>query len=190
MRTFVGIELDDDMRGFLARVREAVCTADLAWCGDKWTAEENLHVTVKFLGELTESGVTGLARSLRLGLAALEPFDLRLSEPAHAVPNVRRATMLWATLADIDGSAALLASIVGDAAALQGVAPDARDFRPHITLVRARRPRPFRPSERLHLSSMEPVGLVSVGAVSLFRSTLTKHGPVYEVLDRITLGSR
>lgn len=209
MRVFVGLELSDDARRGLSAVAALVRRLDPAWGAEKWVAPENLHVTLAFAGGLDEASTRGLVASLGPALARLEPEDVVL-RGLVAVPSPRRAVMLWAVPGcDTPGVSAVAAEVMRLVAEAGGV-NDERPFRAHLTLVRARRPRrvaraildeawgvaadPASASGSASAShDPELVGkpaerIVSGGAVTVFSSTLTPRGPIYEVLARIPVG--
>jgi len=189
MRAFVGIPIGSGWRSALTAARDVIREADPSWRRANWVAPENLHVTVKFLGELPDESAASLAEDLA-ALSATRPFDLPLERAVYAVPSLSRATMLWATLLDPDAQAADFARAVDDIAMRYGVTPDSRDFRPHVTLARSKRPRRPRGLGEAEHAARELLGTrdtVSVGEVRLFRSTLTPHGPIYDVLASVLL---
>lgn len=190
MRVFVGIELPDLWREALVAGCQTVRELDPAWAGDKWVPAENLHVTLKFMGDLPDDTAKLLAPDLAAALADVPRFDLPLLQPLLAAPDRRKATMLWTTLRDPDGAAADLASRIEDVAADYGVVPDSKHFKPHITLVRTRSPRAFTVAEESEAAIRAVLGSensMSVGSVTVFRSRLTSSRPFYETLGTARL---
>ena len=191
MRAFLGIELDQPWLDALTEVRTAIRDQCPEWRQAKWVAAQNLHVTLQFLGQIDTVTADGIVHRLAEGLSRIEPFDLILDEVVHAVPSPLRAKMLWATLSDMDGSAAELATLAQRVAVSYGIETDTREYRPHITLARARRPTPIDLSQhgRAEIDRITTIpSSVSVRHATLFKSTLTRQGPVYEILARVPLG--
>ncbi|MDP2182897.1 MAG: RNA 2',3'-cyclic phosphodiesterase [Actinomycetota bacterium] len=194
MRAFFAVELSDAVREALAGVRDSVISADPQWRSATWVASENLHVTVKFLGDIDEATASGLCDSLAWQLACELPPRLTFTG-LRAVPGARRARMLWATLDDEDGLLARVAAVVEVASPATDVESGRRPFSPHVTLVRARRPmsmseEPLKLAEN-HLFTMLSAGrrAMSVPSITLVRSTLTRNGPIYETISSIAVGS-
>lgn len=188
VRCFVGIDLDDDLRLALHEVSEHLVRADPRWAAEKWVPSENLHFTLSFLGEIPAVKLDTLVAHLRCTLSIWEPFEADCTSAAEAIPTPRRARLLWARYDDPKGRFSALAGEVQETAGLLGIGhavPDMR-FTPHVTLVRARRPRPFSQDA---LALPAPVSPVSVQEVTVFTSVLTRSGPVYERLPPIVLGS-
>ncbi len=183
VRCFVGVPLASCLSGPLVRACDAIKAADPAWRDEKWVAEENLHLTLKFLGSLDEGHVPALTEALGVAVGKTERFELPVAG-IRAVPGTKRCRMLWAAWLDPDGTCASLAESVDRAALAFGIALEERAFKPHATLCRARRPR------SLEASALNAAELVlsaapqsmSVGTVTLFASRLTPRGPIYSEL--------
>jgi 2'-5' RNA ligase len=183
-RSFLAIELAPDVLAALLDSCATLRAAAPDWRDEKWVADENLHITLKFLGNLDEPQLATLAAELDTRLDGQRAFELHLAG-LRAVPSLRHCNMVWGRFADDeDLSCARLAQEVDSAAELLGVDPEARQFSPHATLVRARKPR--RLSDEALTSANERLRdgdlSMSVPGITLFGSTLTKTGPVYERL--------
>lgn len=189
VRTFIGIPLPEDVVTTLLVACDAVRVADPSWRSDKWVPRQNIHVTVKFLGDIPDDSLDALADTVESAASECEAFELA-DAGIRAVPNPRRARMLWGTFADPEGMCAALASTMDRVGLEFGVAPDERSFRPHATLVRARHDR------RLGAAALVAARLeieriperVSVGSVTLYASRLTSSDPVYTALRACELG--
>ena len=194
MRVFVALDPADDVREQVASSAARVRKLDPTWAGEKWVAPENLHVTVAFAGELGDPEARRLAELLEPALAGLKPEDLVLASLA-AVPSPRRAAMLWAVPGHDTPGLARLASAVRGCVEEVGGENDGRPFRAHLTLVRARRPhRISRPVLEQAWTTAPghgkpPERIVSGATVTVYSSTLTPRGPVYDALARIPVGS-
>jgi 2'-5' RNA ligase len=183
MRCFVGIPLPAETRRALCCVGDAIRRADAGWRAEKWVAENNLHVTVAFLGEVAEESGSALADAIELEVQGVAAFDLPFGR-LSAVPNERHARMLWARYQDPEGACAGLAAGVARACAPLGIALEDRPFRAHVTLARARRTRTLlREGVVAAQAAANAIpAIMSVRSATLFSSTLTKAGPRYESL--------
>ncbi len=182
-RCFLALTLPAAGTRALVSARETFVTRDPAWSGEKWVAPGNLHVTVAFLGALDDDRLgDGVARLL--AAAAAQPAFEAFLVGVVAVPSLRQATMLWATL----GGAADRLEALRESACV--AFPEAgcdldRPLRPHVTLVRARDRRPVdagavaAASDLVAAAGKRPEGIVSVRFATLFSSTLTPLGPMY-----------
>lgn len=138
MRLFVGIapplQVLDDLDAACAPLRPV--RDDL-----RWTSRELWHVTLAFLGEVSDETLVRLVPRLERGARRHFPFGLSVAG-AGAFPSPARANVLWSGLSGDRRALADLAATVGAAARRAGAAPpDAgRRFRPHLTLARCRAP--------------------------------------------------
>ena len=191
VRSFVALELPPHIVTGLLGAGEALRIASPDWVGEKWVTEANLHITLKFLGNVEQADMAVLLDELGSTLAGLARFDLELTG-VRAVPSLRRCSMVWGTFRDSeDGACGRMAALIDEATAGLGVARDARPFTPHVTLVRARRPRGLA-QEAVASANHSLQGVsrsMSVPSVSLFASTLTRRGPLYDGVGQWDLAS-
>lgn len=182
-RAFFAIALPDPAREALALARDTILDSDPSWAGEKWVEPANLHITALFLGEMTENGLRDAADAAYGALADMTPYLVSI-DSVQATPSLRAASMLWAISSTGSGPTAELASRL--ASACTSFEPPARhrDFTTHVTLCRTRERRRVS-AETLtaaasRLRSQGDSVNVSVVAVTLFTSTLTRRGPIYE----------
>jgi 2'-5' RNA ligase len=171
LRLFVALDLPAAARAALARFRDAA--ADPAvW---RPLGEPSFHVTLAFLGHRPEADVA-LVGEVLAGLTARAAPSLALGDGLLLPP--RRARVLTVALVD-DGALAELQAEVSAGLAAAGVyTPEARPFRPHVTVARIR-PRARAP--RAVDGAPEPVAFTARDVV-LYRSRLARGGAAYEPL--------
>jgi RNA 2',3'-cyclic 3'-phosphodiesterase len=138
------------MRLFVA-VAVPVCAADelddavaplrQPWPGLRWTGRDAWHLTLAFLGEVTEPVWARLEPELERAAGRYPPLSLSLGE-AGAFPGAARARVLWTGVQGESQALAALAESVAAGARLAGAPPaeEGRRFRPHLTLARCREP--------------------------------------------------
>lgn len=192
VRAFIGIALPVVVRQTLVRCREAYLDEDPAWRHEKWVAEENLHVTLRFLGGVEEEALTAVAHALKGELAGVGRFRVRLAS-ARAVPRPRAASLIWVDASTGSEQAAGLAAAIGGALEPIGFERDTRPFKTHVTLCRARAMRRVATPgldaiDRVLAMAEERETTVSVREVTLYSSTLTPRGPIYEEVAIVPLG--
>ncbi|MDP2300187.1 MAG: RNA 2',3'-cyclic phosphodiesterase [Coriobacteriia bacterium] len=192
MRAFLGLALPQRTRQALTACRIAAIGADPSWRGEKWVAEENLHVTVRFLGDVETSVADEAVSRLLPAVRGIEPYRLTLDRVA-IVPRLRVASLIWAEGGPGAADTAALAAVID--AALEGLVPpsDRRRFRTHATLCRARHPRRLAPPvfdalEHALNRADERSRSMSVQEVTLYSSVLTPTGPVYREIAALPLG--
>jgi 2'-5' RNA ligase len=181
LRAFFAIELAEPARRAAADV-VAVLRARPGGDAVRWVRPENLHVTLRFLGEIAPALQAPLAAQVRAQTAALAPFALQLGGLA-SFPPARRPRVLVLELAPGEPLAAL-ASAVERGVVAAGFAPEPRPFRGHLTLGRMRE-RGAPPS--LAALAVPPV-VFDVTESVLFASELHPSGSRYTPLERVPLG--
>jgi RNA 2',3'-cyclic 3'-phosphodiesterase len=177
MRCFVALALPPPVRKLLVQVQEALRRAD---AHVKWVEEENLHLSLKFLGDLDEDSVDRLkgilsVEALRWPRMALT-YEGIGTFPERGVPRV-----VWAGCAGDLETPAALAGAIERSAEQVGVPRERHPFAAHLTIGRVKSDRNVK---RL-MSAIEnqrrvPLGRDDVREFVLYKSTLTDQGPLYE----------
>lgn len=185
MRVFAAIELPDAVRGALENLR-----GRLRACGARvaWPRPENIHLTLRFFGELDETAVAAAAAHLEAACARAAPIPL-VVRGAGAFPNTRRPSVLWAGVVCENDALAALQAETESAAQAVGLPREGRAFHPHITLGRVRSPRDAgRLSRALEDGRDFDAGAFTAAALTLFASELRPEGARYTALQRFPLG--
>jgi RNA 2',3'-cyclic 3'-phosphodiesterase len=148
----------------------------------------NLHLTVKFLGEVAEDRVEAIAGALTGAVARVGAFDAQV-EGLGAFPSAARPRVVWAGVTAGAGALGDVAGRVDEALDALGFAREARPFSPHITLGRVRQPgRAPALTEALRGAAERPFGRFRVTRASLMRSELSTRGTRYTELAAASLG--
>lgn len=182
-RIFLAIDLDADMRRRLYEVASGIDAAAKM----NVVAQDNLHVTLMFLGDVDDnrlSDVCNLASSA-VGRVRGCDFDVR---GVKLVPPAGAPRMIWGC---VDDPSAGLTRIYNelDAALLPlGLRREERQYRPHITLARIKHVRSLQ--EFRHAVAVlcdQDFGPARAGSVTLYSSLLTPSGPIYTPLGKFPL---
>ncbi len=175
MRLFIGLALPDDLATQLADLQGSPIRA--TWPGARWVERRNLHLTLRFIGEVDE--VTAGDIHDALALMAVPPLDLTVDGLGWFGQS--RPTILWA---GVDRNPVLmqLQAHIDRSMDRAGLPRDRRKFTPHITLAHMR-DTPL-PVVQHFIAAHSPLRLtpVMVDGVTLFRSHLGRHGAEYEAL--------
>ena len=178
MRLFVALSLPPPVRAALWAATTPLRDLELPV---KWVSGEGIHVTLKFLGEVGDDRAPEVAAALGRAAAGARPLPLAL-EGFGVFPDFRRPRVVWAGIAPEPGLEILQHRVEQEFAPL-GFPTEARPFRPHVTLGRARRetrPRDFAGLEAA-LARLEFAQTAVVSALDLMQSTLRSGGAVYNV---------
>jgi 2'-5' RNA ligase len=183
VRCFVAVLLPERVRAGLA----AVC-AELRGQtrGLSWVREDNLHLTLRFLGQVELAMLPHVRTAVMRAAAAAEPFTVSLSGlggfPTGGAPRV-----LWASVTTGGDAMVALYEELETALAARGIQRESRPFHPHVTLARMRDPRGAGRIADV-LGPGPPFGDVQVQALHLMRSELDPRGARYTVLTEAPFG--
>lgn len=154
--------------------------------GIAWVAAENLHVTLKFLGQVEEAAVPGIVEALTAAVADLDRFDVTV-RGLGAFPSLTRPRVIWAGAGPGGDALVTLAARV-EAALSPSFPREERPFSSHVTLGRVREPRRDpRLAEALARGAGREFGRLAVDRVTLMRSQLAPHGARYSEIASVRL---
>jgi 2'-5' RNA ligase len=168
MRLFIAIEIPDDLKTKIGRLR-------LDIPGARWVPAEQIHLTLAFLGEVEEAAVEPLITEL--ARIHLPEFTLNFSG-AGCFPDRRRPRVLWVGV-EPHSQLVGLAAGVHDAVLACGIPQEERPFSPHITLARFRFPAPGETAAFFDRPEIQKLPSFPVREFILFESRLTQHGAVH-----------
>ena len=189
MRLFVGVELDDAQRAACARAASDLQRhlAGLRRFSARWIPEENLHITLWFLGETKEEPAVRLTDAL--GSAwHVEPFNLTIAG-AGAFPTSGPPRILWFGVSEgADALASTYRELAARFAPL-GYEAERRPYHPHVTIGRVKEADRLgsRKARNVLRQFVVRAGSRRVTAVTLFQSRTSPHGARYEPLLRVPL---
>lgn len=183
MRLFVALEIPAAVRRNLSALIEELRAADAAATKNKarWVPAENLHVTLKFIGNV-DAGKLETIRAVLGEVGSDGEVELRFRGVGF-FPNEKRPRVLWAGIAASPNLAPLAARIDALLEKL-GIARETREYAPHLTLAR------FDPpgiSDKLRAAAQENAarefGAVRAGEFHLFESKTRPTGAEYTRLS-------
>lgn len=190
MRAFIAIKLPSEIKEEIHKFQKSLKVA----CGERsrtngvrWVAPENIHLTLKFLGEINESQVESITSAINSSIKGIKSFNTKgtfsisLSE-FGAFPDFRRPRVLW--LGVKEGKEELIQLMINleNSLCKLGIEQEKREPVPHITIGRANQPIRVQ-SPELRLES-----IFLADAVYLIKSVLTPQGPIYTDLSANLLG--
>ena len=185
-RMFIAIELPLEVR---ARLEQHVknlqkLSPDVR---ASWARAENLHLTLKFLGEIPMAKVEALSLAAGAAARASNRFDLVVGD-CGAFPTQGQPRVLWIGVEDQSGKLARLHQALENECVQAGFAREMRPFHPHLTIARLRQPHGSRKLAQLH----KQIGFLSeffaVSELVVIRSELSSEGSRYTVSSRHAFG--
>jgi 2'-5' RNA ligase len=192
MRLFIGIELPDAVRANLARTadrcrRQIVRRAPRAVL--RWVPEDNLHITLWFLGDVEEPRATRLIGVLRQPFRTA-PFTVRLAG-LGAYPPSGSPRVIWQGVEEGREALQTLHAELAERLPAVGFEPERRPYSPHVSLARVKDvPRAEGTALRIVLQTStgapDPAPF-DVDALTVFRSRTLPSGSEYDSLLRVPL---
>lgn len=184
IRSFVAIELPDPaqdaLRGVSERLRRKV-----PYDSVRWSRVSGIHLTIKFLGDVSEADLPKIKTALAQVGQRHGPFRFTIGG-VGCFPNVKRPRVVWVGIEEVTGSLAALQRDVEKSLAALGFQPEKRAFHPHLTLGRTKRNVGSRDRGRLGeviaTAGIGELGQVQVRSFVLMRSDLRPDGAVYTPL--------
>ncbi len=188
IRAFVAAELNDltrrEARKLIQRLQESPAKV-------KWTEAGNLHLTLKFLGDITLERIPEISEALQKAAAKVEPFAFELVG-AGAFPRRQAPRTVWIGVQEGSEDLVHLHQAVENELRPLGFRSEGRRYTPHVTIGRVRQSPAEAIAElgRLLAGEVEvSLGSVSIDRVVLFSSQLRPSGAVYEELADAELGA-
>jgi RNA 2',3'-cyclic 3'-phosphodiesterase len=183
MRSFLAVELASELRARLVAVKGELARHGAAV---RWVRDDQLHVTVKFLGNISEAAMSELRAALAPSLASAPPLAVT-ARGLGAFPDLRRPRVLWAGVGC--PPLAAIAAAADDAATRFGVTPEARAFHAHVTLGRVNGTVRWAALGReIAARADETFGACTFRELVAFRSDLRRDGALYTKLWSIPFG--
>jgi 2'-5' RNA ligase len=153
----------------------------------RWVAPENIHLTARFLGDTNESLVERLTALIDDTAANYNPVD-SLIDRLGAFPNLPRPRVIWAGLRDNTEVLVKIARELELSVRKLRFKPEKRGFKAHLTLGRVKNPSGVgNLTAYMQYFKLEEIPL-KFDRLTLFKSTLTPQGPIYDRLHEAILG--
>ncbi len=184
VRLFIAIDIEDPL--LVSKLSELKRTLLSTNAPLKPVEDENMHITLLFIGEVPEADVESLKNEMDETLAQ-SAFTIRL-KGLGAFPSPSRPRVVWVGVEQ--GSIELheLHKRATTAARRAGIGFKSESFHPHVTLARVKGARNLSSLTRIIIDMGElELGEMKVTEVRLKKSTLTPRGPIYETLHRVPL---
>jgi len=182
MRAFIAIELPQQIKDCLSKLQSKLKSAN---ADVKWVDPQNIHLTLKFLGEINDEQLTRISEALETVANGMQQFPVRLSV-LGAFPKIDYPRVIWVGIDKGDSQIKDIAEELDKKIEKIGIPKEDKEFSSHITIGRLKSA-----SNRTNLvqdliSLENKLGGENleflVAKITLFKSTLVPLGPIYEVL--------
>jgi RNA 2',3'-cyclic 3'-phosphodiesterase len=184
-RVFCAIELPPQTRMRLLSHIEKL-QARVPEVRASWSRESRIHLTLKFLGEISQQVVWKFDSAMSRAVKGISPFPILISG-SGIFPSRRDPRVLWLGISDPEGRLANLHSRIETESEQEGFAREARPFLPHLTLARLRAREGARNIARTHEELRFAPEEITVNEVLLIRSELNNEGSRYSTVSKHVL---
>ena len=181
-RVFVAIELPAPVRQKLIEHIDRL-RSTMPEVRASWSREENLHLTLKFLGDVPLTNVEGLALAAQRAATKVEPFEMTVGG-CGAFPPKGHPRVLWIGIEDPSGQLAFLHAALEDDCAKAGFPHEERSFHPHLTIARIRKPHDSRLLAAAHKDMGYERETVRASELIVIRSELRSEGSNHTIISR------
>jgi len=184
VRTFIAVETPEELMAAIVEKSEGVREA--LGRGMRWTRSENIHLTVKFLGDIHRDDIPRALELLREAVGGLSTAPAGVMGPEPFPPGPR-ARLVVVPVEPVPALLELHKQLDGAMAGM-GVKREERRFLPHITLARAKNVRPGWAADFDWTKVAGRIGMLPVSEATFFMSELGPGGPTYTPLGRLKIG--
>ncbi len=187
IRTFVAVDLPPGVRGQLAGFMEKLKGSQAQVT---WVKADRIHLTLKFLGNVSEDLIPAVSQALDRAGEAMEPFTVTAGG-CGAFPSMKNMRVVWVGIESGFERLQRLQRMVEDVLSGLGFETEARPFKAHLTLGRVKgRTRLGRLQEALVAQKGFRTEAFDVSEIVLYKSDLRPEGPRYTPLHRSPLQRR
>ena len=187
MRCFIAIDIGEKIRSALSDLQQQLQDGvDVKKSDVKWVNPENIHLTLKFLGEIKDAKVVEVCNIVRAVAGRHKSFELDIESVGHF--GGKSARVLWVGTGQGRENLLELQKDIEKSLALAGWPQETREFSGHLTLCRIRKP-----AAGVKLAQMSEdykdfkLGTMPADSVSVYQSLLKPTGPIYTVLGSYKL---
>jgi 2'-5' RNA ligase len=185
LRSFLAIELP---KAILHKIEEVQEDLKSSHADVRWASPEKIHLTLKFFGNIGESRIEPIVKSIEGPIRTTSPFSLTI-RGMGAFPHLKNPRVIWVGLVDGNGMLAPFQRQLEIQFEKIGFQAEDRPFHPHLTLGRMKSSRGKEELVwRIEKHGEEEFGDFQVERMLLFKSDLRPTGPIYTPLKEMKLG--
>lgn len=183
-RLFIAIKIQpqENLLNALKTIQQAFATDSVTW-----VKPDNLHITLKFLGDTPQEKIPSITARLQQCAAALSPFDFSVKKFGY-FGNLSFPRVLWMGIEQEEKNIENAFRLVQKEMDALGFQQEKQGFKPHLTIGRVKK---MEGTHKLRELESELSGLllqqIRVDSFTLYKSKLTSTGPVYSVVEKFYL---
>jgi len=183
LRTFIAVDIPVHIQQAIQQKTESL-RKELDSTLVRWVDAHNMHLTLKFLGDVSPANIDSLTQILSAEADLVHAFDMHIGG-LGSFPNLRRPRVLWVGI-QAEASLEALNRGVESACVRLGYESETRAFHPHLTLGRIKQDVSASDQQKirraLEATTIDSLGIARVDSVQLYKSDLKPTGSVYTKL--------
>jgi 2'-5' RNA ligase len=184
MRIFISVELPDEVK---KNITELINELKLTEAGVRWVETKNLHITLKFLGWVDDKKLNDVIDLATRAAGGSGSFKAKF-EGIGTFPPGKAPRVIWAGIVEGGDKLERIADALEKHFSGAGYRSEERGFSSHITIGRVKDNRGVdKLKEKMSGFERSNFGEMKVDQIAIMRSTLTPHGPVYEIIREVKL---
>lgn len=183
MRTFIAVELPQDVKRKIEEVQSPLKKTDTFV---SWVKPGNVHLTLKFLGEVKEERIDDVFKGTETALKDSKKFNLSLKD-LGCFPNLRRPRVVWVGVDKGKDELSQMQRQIEEELFKFKFPREQRSFSPHLTIGRVKSPKNIEKLIGLIETANFQTEEVEVGEVVVMKSQLHPQGAIYTPLKKIKL---
>ncbi|MEN3013986.1 MAG: RNA 2',3'-cyclic phosphodiesterase [Endomicrobiia bacterium] len=186
MRTFIAVELDEEVKQkidtFIFKTYREIDKNKISW-----VKKENLHITLKFLGEIDEKQVLTVKNVLKEILQSKESFNISF-EGLGVFPKINSPRVIWIGIKEGKDKLKTLADLIESELSKEGFPKETKEFTAHLTIARVKQIKRINEIvDYIEKYKNQIFGTNKVTHITFFQSILKPEGPEYIVIDKFRL---
>ncbi len=186
MRVFIAIQLSTDVR---AKLKEALGRLRETGADVRCVKPENAHLTLRFLGKITESDVEKIKKAMEKALQGICVFKVSFGG-AGAFPGTGTPRVVWTSAREGEEKLCGVRDLLEETLSQVNIEKENREYHPHLTLARVKSHRAGdKLASWIESNNNLDLGSMKVSRVTLMESKLTKDGPEYRTIAAVSLRS-
>ncbi len=179
IRAFIAVEIDNQTK---QKISDIISNLKKSKADVKWINESQMHLTLKFLGNIGEDKVQKISEALPVISDSSKSFKIGFSS-IGAFPNLNHPAVIWLGIDNGKESLKMLNGKIQTVLEKSGFAREKREFSPHLTLARIRSSKNITNLIKLiEETNLTPAGEILIDKLALFQSALSPKGAVHTVI--------
>jgi len=183
-RIFICVEVPASIKQRIDKLQQDLRTLNVPI---SWTRPDNVHLTLKFLGNVRSSRLPKICAACELAARGLGEFEIKVAG-AGCFPSARAPRVFWIGVNDSSDHLQKLHEHIEKELAVEGFEREGRRFSPHLTIGRARDPRKAGPAAEKLIGMGFESERFEASEIIVMRSQLSPKGSIYTPQAIIRLG--